>query len=250
MMHDVAAKSRRWFRLSQALPPHFAAQLPDHPPTLPRAKAAIHRQPQSYSERDKDCPHRTTSSATHPKLHYCNFLPSPPHHHFPPPINNRVFPWGVVVIGFWGERRMVGLVWGEAGIVAVQFLNWVYHLAAGRFAWLSGYDVGMTADNFRSLALSLPEACESAHMGHPDFRVGGKIFATLGPDEDWGMVKLTPDDQASFLRAEPDAFRPASGAWGRRGSTIIQLRDAKAATVKRALIAAWRNTAPKRLLEE
>ena len=108
----------------------------------------------------------------------------------------------------------------------------------------------MTADKFRSLALSLPEVSESAHMGHPDFRVGGKIFATLGPDEDWGMVKLKPDEQASFIRAEPDVFRPASGAWGRRGSTIIQLRDAKAATVKQALIAAWRNTAPKRLVEE
>ena len=79
----------------------------------------------------------------------------------------------------------------------------------------------MTADKFRSLALSLPEVSESAHMGHPDFRVSGKIFATLGPDEDWGMVKLKPDEQASFIRAEPDIFRPASGAWGRRGSTII-----------------------------
>ena len=74
----------------------------------------------------------------------------------------------------------------------------------------------MTADKFRNLALSLPEACESAHMGHPDFRVGGKIFATLGPDEEWGMVKLTPEKQASFLRAEPDVFRPASGAWAAR----------------------------------
>ena len=75
----------------------------------------------------------------------------------------------------------------------------------------------MTAAKFRSLALSFPEVSESAHMGHPDFRVGGKIFATLGPDEDWGMVKLKPEEQASFLRAEPDVFRPASGAWGRRG---------------------------------
>jgi hypothetical protein len=108
----------------------------------------------------------------------------------------------------------------------------------------------MTAAKFRSLALSFPEVSESAHMGHPDFRVGGKIFATLGPDEDWGMVKLKPDEQASFLRAEPDIFRPASGAWGRRGSTIIHLGDAKASTVKQALIAAWRNTAPKRMLEE
>ena len=106
----------------------------------------------------------------------------------------------------------------------------------------------MTADKFRSLALSLPEVSESAHMGHPDFRVDGKIFATLGSDEDWGMVKLKPGEQASFVRAELDIFRPASGAW-RRGSTIIQLRDAKAATVKQALIAAWRNTAPKRLGE-
>ena len=51
----------------------------------------------------------------------------------------------------------------------------------------------MTADEFRGLALDLPEAVEGAHMGHPDFRVGGKIFASLGPDEAWGMVKLPPD---------------------------------------------------------
>ena len=70
----------------------------------------------------------------------------------------------------------------------------------------------MTADQFRKLALGLPEASEAAHMGHPDFRVGGKIFATLGPDEDWGMVKLTPDRQAEVMRAEPDVYRPASGA--------------------------------------
>ena len=75
----------------------------------------------------------------------------------------------------------------------------------------------MTAAKFRSFALSFPEVSESAHMGHPDFRFGGKIFETLGPDEDWGMVKLKPDEQASFLCAEPDIFRPASRAWGWRG---------------------------------
>ena len=53
----------------------------------------------------------------------------------------------------------------------------------------------MTDDDFRKIALSLPEAIESAHMGHPDFRVGGKIFATLMPEDGWGMVKLTPDEQ-------------------------------------------------------
>ena len=108
----------------------------------------------------------------------------------------------------------------------------------------------MTADDFRSLALRLPEASEAAHMRHPDFRVRGKIFATLGPDEDWGMVKLTPDEQAAFVRAEPDVFHPASGAWGERGCTIVHLRDANEITVRQALSAAWRNTAPKRLAQE
>jgi hypothetical protein len=108
----------------------------------------------------------------------------------------------------------------------------------------------VTADEFRSLALSLPEAVESAHMGHPDFRVRGKIFATLGPDEVWGMVKLTPDQQAPYTRAEPDAYKPASGAWGRRGTTIVQLGHADVASVRQALIAAWKNTAPKRLVQQ
>ncbi len=108
----------------------------------------------------------------------------------------------------------------------------------------------MTAKKFRILALRLPEASEEAHMGHPDFRVGGKIFATLGPDEDWGMVKLTPEQQAAFLRDEPDVFHPANGAWGRRGCTIVCLRNAKELTVRHALIEAWRNTAPNRLVQE
>jgi len=75
----------------------------------------------------------------------------------------------------------------------------------------------MTADEFRGLALSLPEAVEGAHVGHPDFRVRGKIFATLEPAEDWGMVKLTADQQALFVRTEPGVFQPVNGGWGRRG---------------------------------
>lgn len=106
----------------------------------------------------------------------------------------------------------------------------------------------MTAQKFRKLALRLPESSENAHMGHPDFRVGGKIFATLGPDEDWAMVKLTPDQQAAVIRDEPNVFQPANGAWGRRGCTIIQLRHAHELTVGNALIEAWRNTAPNRLV--
>src|SRR5437764_14272301 len=108
----------------------------------------------------------------------------------------------------------------------------------------------MTADEFRSLALSMAEAVEDAHMGHPDFRVRGKIFATLGPDEDWGMVKLTPEQQASLIRTEPNVYQPASGAWGRRGATIVRLEGADVASVREALIAAWRNTAPKRLVDQ
>jgi hypothetical protein len=108
----------------------------------------------------------------------------------------------------------------------------------------------VTADDFRSLALSLPEASEDAHMGHPDFRVRGKIFATLGaPDEAWGMVKLTPDQQAVFVRTEPRVFQPVKGAWGRRGCTNVRLAAATEAAVRQALVAAWRNTAPKRLAQ-
>ncbi|HEY6985302.1 MAG TPA: MmcQ/YjbR family DNA-binding protein [Rhodanobacteraceae bacterium] len=106
----------------------------------------------------------------------------------------------------------------------------------------------MTSDGFRRFALSLPEAIESAHMGHPDFRVGGKIFATLGvPDAGHGMVKLKPEQQELFMRAEPDVFAPAKGAWGRSGSTIVVLKRAKVAILRDAMVAAWRNVAPKRL---
>ena len=106
----------------------------------------------------------------------------------------------------------------------------------------------VTENEFRRLALSLPEAEERSHMGHPDFRVGGKIFATLGyPGKHWAMVKLTPDQQDLLVRAEPDVFAPIKCAWGRRGATNVRLEAAKKASVRRALVAAWRNTAPKRL---
>ena len=107
-----------------------------------------------------------------------------------------------------------------------------------------------TPADFRQIALALPEAVESAHMGHPDFRVGGKIFATLSyPDKAWGMVKLTPEEQEMFLAAEPEMFRAVNGTWGKRGATHISLKAANKRTLKSALAAAWRNTAPKRLLK-
>ena len=108
----------------------------------------------------------------------------------------------------------------------------------------------MTAEEFRQIALSFPETEERSHMQHPDFRVGGKIFATLGPDGTWGMAKLTPAEQQNFLRREPTIFSPASGAWGERGATIITLAGADEGSVLEALNAAWRNTAPKSLVKK
>jgi hypothetical protein len=106
----------------------------------------------------------------------------------------------------------------------------------------------LTAREFRKFALSFPEAAEGSHMGHADFRVRGKIFATLGPNEDWGMVKLPPDEQADLVDEDVGTYVPAKGAWGVRGCTIVRLRDADAKTVRAALVAAWRNTAPKTLV--
>ena len=108
----------------------------------------------------------------------------------------------------------------------------------------------MTPNEFRELALSFPEAIESAHMHHPDFRVRGRIFATLGyPNEDWAVVKLTPDEQKRFIQSDPKVFQPVKGAWGRRGNANVYLPAAKIDIVRKALTAAWRNTAPKRLSE-
>ena len=108
----------------------------------------------------------------------------------------------------------------------------------------------MTAKDFREIALSLPETEEREHMSHPDFRVAGKIFATLGyPDKTQGMVKLSPEDQHYFSKDHPDVFSPVKGAWGRGGATRVQLKAAKKEMLRKAIQAAWRNTAPKRLLE-
>jgi hypothetical protein len=107
----------------------------------------------------------------------------------------------------------------------------------------------MTPTDFRRIALSLPEASEREHMAHPDFRVGGKIFATLGyPDEEYGMVVLPPEQQARLVKSHPRVFAPAKGAWGRSGSTSVRLEVVDKATLKRAMEIAWRKRAPKDLL--
>jgi hypothetical protein len=107
----------------------------------------------------------------------------------------------------------------------------------------------MTPNQFRKIVLSLPETEERTHMSHPDFRVAGKIFATLGyPDKSRGMVKLSPEDQHYFSKDHPDIFLPVKGTWGRRGATSVFLKNASTAIMDKAIRAAWRNVAPKRLL--
>ena len=99
----------------------------------------------------------------------------------------------------------------------------------------------LTADDFRDLALRLNGATESAHMGHPDFRAGGRIFASLHANGETGTVKLTPEEQREIMRADPGTFTPAAGAWGRQGWTVVRLALADDASVRGAMLLAWQN---------
>ena len=97
----------------------------------------------------------------------------------------------------------------------------------------------MTGADFRTLALDLNDAVEGAHMGHPDFRANGRIFASLTAAEDWGVVMITPEEQKELMRANPEVFVPSSGAWGRQGCTNVRLAAADMRTVQGAMILAW-----------
>lgn len=100
----------------------------------------------------------------------------------------------------------------------------------------------MTPEQFRRLVLSFSGTEEAAHHGHPDFRVNGRIFATLGyPNDTRAMIKLTPEQQADFVHDYPAVFAPASGAWGRQGSTSVCLPKGRKAELSGAVEAAWRN---------
>ena len=108
----------------------------------------------------------------------------------------------------------------------------------------SGSAPGLTtmhANDFRRIALGMKGAVERAHMGHPDFRVNDRIFATLHHDQAFGMVKLTPDQQSEFIRDHPDAFAPESGAWGLAGCTKVRLASVPDETLGEAMTLAWRN---------
>src|SRR5258707_7811540 len=97
----------------------------------------------------------------------------------------------------------------------------------------------MKPNDFRRIALSMQNAVEGQHMAHPDFRAGSRIFATLHPDGEQGMVKLTPEQQQTFLRDHPARFTPASGAWGRQGSTMVKLSAVDEETLGEAMTLAW-----------
>ena len=104
----------------------------------------------------------------------------------------------------------------------------------------------MTADDFRRIALGFTGALEGAHMGHPDFRAGGRIFATLHSGDKTGMVKLTPQQQQEFVSAHPAMFEPEAGAWGRQGCTRVHLRATDAEVLGEVMTLAWQSiTAPR-----
>ena len=99
----------------------------------------------------------------------------------------------------------------------------------------------MNAKDFRRIALSFEGAEESSHMGQPDFRVGGKIFATLASQHlGYGNLKLTLDQQAAFVEEMPEVFVPIAGGWGRMGMTHIRLSAATEDVLRGALHAAWK----------
>ena len=108
----------------------------------------------------------------------------------------------------------------------------------------------MTPDSFRKLALQLPEAVEGSHFGVADFRVGGKIFATLAYEkEGYGVLMLNPEQQEGMVADVGGMFSPVPNAWGRQGATRVKLSAVKADILKSALRTAWLRRAPKKLLK-
>ena len=100
----------------------------------------------------------------------------------------------------------------------------------------------MTGSDFRRLALSLPDTTEASHFGNPDFRVGGRIFATLSLERDgYGVLLLTPEQQTGMVEDEPAVFSPVPGGWGRNGSTRVLLSKVTPDVLEAALRTAWQN---------
>jgi len=102
------------------------------------------------------------------------------------------------------------------------------------------------AKDFRRIVMGLEGAIESAHMGHPDFRANGRIFATLQHDPTWGALMLTPEQQKRLLSDYPESFKPAAGAWGLAGSTLVHLPSVDEEVLGEVLTLAWQNSAKKK----
>jgi hypothetical protein len=100
----------------------------------------------------------------------------------------------------------------------------------------------ITVDRYRAMALAMEGAIESAHMGHPDFRVNGRIFCTIQTDDRGGLM-LTPDQQRIFVRDHPAAFVLESGAWGLQGATRVIFAEVDEEMLGEALTLAWQNRA-------
>ncbi|GGA69562.1 hypothetical protein GCM10011507_21360 [Edaphobacter acidisoli] len=100
---------------------------------------------------------------------------------------------------------------------------------------------GVTVAGYRRLALSMPGAVESSHMGNPDFRVDGRIFCTLSlAKEGYGVLQLTPEEQAGMVADAPEVFSPVPGGWGRMGMTRVRLDAVSEDVLEAALRTAWR----------
>jgi hypothetical protein len=107
----------------------------------------------------------------------------------------------------------------------------------------------VTPDRFRRIALSMPDAVEGQHHGHPDFRRGGRVFASLHPDGKQGMVRVSPLQQRELLAADQSGFTAANGAWGRAGCTMVELAAASIAAVRAAMMLAWQEAATARRVQ-
>jgi hypothetical protein len=118
------------------------------------------------------------------------------------------------------------------------------HIATRRDAKIYAASI-ITAEDFREIVLSLQGAIERAHMGHPDFRANGRIFASLHANELSGTVKLTPEEQRELVRAHSKVFTPAAGAWGRQGWTNVTLSEVDGPTARAAVLLAWQNVIDK-----
>ncbi len=106
----------------------------------------------------------------------------------------------------------------------------------------------MNEEDFRRIALSLPEAEEKSHFDKPDFRLRGKIFASI-KNPRMGIINLNQDQQAAAIAAEPEMFSIVAGSWGKLGWTEVFLADATDEPVYAAMLNAWRNLAPKVLIK-